>query len=94
MLVPWSNAFWPGLTPFGPHMWQAGAETELTLTVSPTTAVGQKALLHGKLSMAVFPSETRSFEEKQIFQEEQKTICAIKLIIGFFYQFSPSFIII
>ena len=23
-----------------------------------------------KLSMAVFPSETRSFEEKQIFQEE------------------------
>ena len=47
-----------------------------------------------KLSMAVFPSETRSFEEKQIFQEEQKTICAIKLIVGFFFQFSPSFIII
>ena len=46
-----------------------------------------------KLSMAVFPSETRSFEEKQIFQEEQKTICAIKLIVGFFFQFSPSFII-
>ena len=23
----WSNAFWPGLTPFGPHMWQAEADT-------------------------------------------------------------------
>ena len=32
-MIPWSNAFWPGLTPFGPPMWQAEADTELTLTV-------------------------------------------------------------
>ena len=42
--VPWSNAFWPGLTPFDPPMWQAEAEIELPLSASPTTAVGQKAL--------------------------------------------------
>ena len=35
--VPWSNAFWPGQTPFGPSMWQAEADTELTLSASPTT---------------------------------------------------------
>ena len=45
-LVPWSNAFWPGLTPFGPPMWQAEADTELS--ASPTTAVGQKALAMAK----------------------------------------------
>ena len=33
-----------GVTPFGPPMWQAEADTELTLSASPTTAVGQKAL--------------------------------------------------
>ena len=43
-LLPWNNAFWPGLTPFGPPMWQAEADTELTLSALPTTAVGQKAL--------------------------------------------------
>ena len=46
--LPWSNAFWPGLTPFGPPMWQAEANTELTLSASPTTAVGQKALALAK----------------------------------------------
>ena len=46
--LPWSNAFWPGLMPFGPPMWQAEADTELTLPASPTTAVGQKALFRGK----------------------------------------------
>ena len=46
--VPWSNAFWLGLTPFGPPMWQAEADTELTLSASPTTAVGQKALALAK----------------------------------------------
>ena len=46
-MVPWSNIFWPGLTPFGPLLWQAEADTELTLSASPTTAVGQKALFHG-----------------------------------------------
>ena len=30
--------------PFGPSMWQAEADTELTLSASPTTAVGQKVL--------------------------------------------------
>ena len=57
--IPWSKAFWPGLTPFGPHMWQAGAETELTLTVSPTTAVGQKALFHGKKFIIIFALKSR-----------------------------------
>ena len=47
-LLPWSNAFWPGLTPFGPPMWQAEADTELTLSASPTTAVGQKVLALAK----------------------------------------------
>ena len=47
-VIPWSNAFWPGLTPFGPPMWQAEADTELTLSASPTTAVGQKALALAK----------------------------------------------
>ena len=28
-------------------LWQAEADTELTLSASPTTAVGQKALFHG-----------------------------------------------
>ena len=46
--LPWSNAFWPGLTPFGPPMWQAEADTELTLSASPATAVGQKALALAK----------------------------------------------
>ena len=40
--IPWSNAFWPGLTPFGPPMCQAEAETEFTLSASSTTEVGQK----------------------------------------------------
>ena len=48
LIVPWSNAFWPGLTPFGPPMWQAEADTELTLSASPNTAVGQKALALAK----------------------------------------------
>ena len=47
--VPWNNAFWPGLTPFGPPMWQAEADTELTLSALPTRAVGQKALFYGKV---------------------------------------------
>ena len=35
---------------------------------------------------SVFPLETRTFEEKQIFQEEQKTICAIiKPVLGIFF---------
>ena len=64
--VPWSNAFWPGLTPFGPPMWQTEAGTELTLSASPTTAVGQKALFHGnahyslKLARLFWSADERS----------------------------------
>ena len=46
--LPWSNGFWPELTPFGPIMWQAEVDTELTLSASPTTAAGQKALALAK----------------------------------------------
>ena len=39
-----------------------------------------------EISYSVFPLETRTFEEKQIFQEEQKTICAIiKPVLGIFF---------
>ena len=48
-LVPWSNAFWPGLTPFGPPMWQAEADKELTLSALPVTAVGQSKLAQANL---------------------------------------------
>ena len=41
-----------GVTPFGPQLWQAEADTKLTLLPAPpTTAVGQKALFHGKVSL-------------------------------------------
>ena len=49
--IPWSNAFWPGLTPFGPLLWQAEADTELTLSASPTTAVGQNAISLAKKAL-------------------------------------------
>ena len=32
--VPWSNTLWTGLTPFGPLLWQAEADTELTFSAS------------------------------------------------------------
>ena len=34
--------------PFGPLLWQAEADTELTMSASPTTAVGLKALALAK----------------------------------------------
>ena len=37
-----------GVTPFGPLLWQAEADTEMTLSASLTTAVGQKALALAK----------------------------------------------
>ena len=38
------------------------------------------------VALSVFPLETRSFEKKQIFQEEQKTIFAIiKPVLGIFF---------
>ena len=58
--IPWHNAFWPGLTPFGQPMWQAEADTEMTLSASPTTAAGQKALaLPGQ--KALFHGTSASF---------------------------------
>ena len=42
------NRIWPGLTEFGPPMWQAEADTELTLFASPATAVGQILLTMAK----------------------------------------------
>ena len=36
-------------------MWQSEAATELTLSASPTTAVGQKALFHGNYSDNFYP---------------------------------------
>ena len=39
-----TNRIWPGFTEFGPPMWQAEADTELTLSASPAATVGPKAL--------------------------------------------------
>ena len=47
ILLP-TNRIWPGLTEFGPHMWQAEADTELTVAASPATAVGQILLTKAK----------------------------------------------
>ena len=46
--LPLTNRIWPGLTEFGPPMWQAVADTELTLSASPATAVGQILLTMAK----------------------------------------------
>ena len=37
-----------GVTPFGLLLWQAESVTELTLSASPNSVVGQKALFHGR----------------------------------------------
>ena len=42
------NTIWPGLTEFGPPMWQAEADTEVTLSALPATAVGQILLTMAK----------------------------------------------
>ena len=46
--VPYTNRIWPGLTEFGPPMWQAEADTELTLSAASATAVGQILLTLAK----------------------------------------------
>ena len=43
-LVPYTKANSLGLTPFGPPMCQVEADTELTMSASPVTAVGQFTL--------------------------------------------------
>ena len=47
--IPQTNRIWPGLTEFGPPMWQTEADTELTLSALPATIVGQILLTLAKL---------------------------------------------
>ena len=81
-VIPWSNAFRPGLTPFCPPMWQAEADTELTLSASPTTVACQKALALAKrrYSTVVFcewmPSMTQQQSKEINFSLGQKDIYA------------------
>ena len=49
LMMKLSNLLYRGVTPFGPLLWQAEADTELTLSASPFAAVGQKALFRGTL---------------------------------------------
>ena len=42
------ESMYRGVTPLSPLLWQAEADTELTLSVSPTTEVGQKALAQAR----------------------------------------------
>ena len=51
--LQWDSHTVLGVTPFGPPMWQAEADTELTLSASPTTAVGPKALFHGTARVGI-----------------------------------------
>ena len=46
-----TNRVWPGLTEFGPLMWQAEADTELRLSASPAMAVGQSKLTLANLRL-------------------------------------------
>ena len=48
--IPQMNINRPGLTEFGPPIWLAKADTELTLPASPATAVGQILLVYGNCS--------------------------------------------
>ena len=41
LMMKLSNLLYRGVTPFGPLLWQAEADKELTQTASPTTAVDQ-----------------------------------------------------
>ena len=44
-LLPWSNAFWPGLTSFGPPMWQAEAGTEFDTVCLTYHSSGPKGVI-------------------------------------------------
>ena len=35
--VPWNNAFWPGLTPFGPLLWQVKQTVSTLFQLQPAT---------------------------------------------------------
>ena len=47
-------------------MWQAEADTELTLSASPTTAVGQKALALAKRRYSTVTYEARIFAVRSL----------------------------
>ena len=60
-IVPWSNAFWPGLTLFGPLLWQAEADTEMTPSDLPTTLVVHKALAMAKRRYSTVGTSCHSY---------------------------------
>ena len=41
-ILPWSNAFWPGLTPFGPMLWQAEALAKRRFSTVPHQSARKK----------------------------------------------------
>ena len=45
-VVPQTNRIWPGLTEFGPPMWQAKAVTVSSLSALPAIAMGQILLVY------------------------------------------------
>ena len=51
LYLPYSNLDSPWVTQIGPPMWQAKADTELTLSASPATAVGQSKLNMANLGL-------------------------------------------
>ena len=51
-VLPYSNPDSSGLTQIGPPMWQAEADTQLTLSASPATAVGQSKLTQANLGQS------------------------------------------
>ena len=46
LMMKLSNLLYRGVTPFGPLLWQAEADTELTLSASPTS--GPNSVKHGE----------------------------------------------
>ena len=62
LMMKLSNLLYRGVTPFGPLLWQAEADTELTLSASPTTTVGQKALALAKRRYSTVTLLTRKFQ--------------------------------
>ena len=62
--IPWSNAFWPGLTPFGPLLWQAEADTELTL-VCFTYRRYSTILIYRKSAVIEFKIEDKFSDSSQ-----------------------------
>ena len=54
-------------------MWQAEADTELTLSASPTTAVGQKALALAKRRYSTVQNLTPKLNSNHSLPFESKT---------------------